>query len=492
MPGVVGARGPAEGSVAEGAGRLSRRAALRLAGGSVLGLAVAPLLAACTVAPGGGSAGSSDPPRRKNLLVITADDMRIDELALLPNLSALAAAGTTFTNFRVPTPMCNPTRAMFLTGQRANGPNGHGITSQSIGLSSTQRQELLPRWLARSGYGTALVGKYLTAPKRPRFEEGWYHLRTADGDDPAQVLGYSVWDGTATTGPELEQRQEQRWADEVDAYLTAAPGPWFCWYASGSPHLPLQPTPEEVLAFADVQWPYVPEDVSAKPTWVRSRPEPAMVDALWMQAKQRLRLAELAELDAIVGRLWTHLEETGQLEDTIVAFWSDNGVSLLEHRMSTLGKNTPYDVCARVPLVVAGGGVPAGETVDVVTYGPDLTATALHLAGARAGIPQDGVSLLDVYLDQDAFADRAILGHCASAFGALPEAPPCDWVVTADRKLIRYQEPAGGFVEATDRFELYDLDTDPGELVNVAWDPARQSERDALEARLDALLAGAA
>ena len=462
---------------------------LRLAGAAVVAAGTSGVLAAC--GDGGQGAGSSATGDRPNLLVITADDMRPDELAHLPNLRSLAAAGVTFTSFRVPTPMCNPARAMFLTGQRATGPNGTGVVSQRTALSPTQEGELLPRWLREAGYETGLVGKYFTDRARPTFEHGWSFVRTSAGEQPARALGYQVWDGTAESPPETELRQEERWAQECQGFIESTDAPWFLWFASTSPHGPHEPTEERLDEVGDLQWPYEPEDVSSKPSWVRAQPEPAAEDVVWMQGFERKRLAELLELDANVGRLLAAIESSGQSDRTVVAFWSDNANALLEHRIAALGKGVPYDVAMRVPLIMAGPGLPAGVEVDALTYGPDLTATVVELAGAVAGIPQDGASLLPAVEGAPA-PDRALLGYVDDELAGIEGMPAADVVITDDRKLIRYREPAGGFAEPTDRFELYDLDVDPDELVNVAWDPARLAERDALEARLDALLSGAA
>ena len=133
----------------------------------------------------------------------------------------------------------------------------------------------------------------------------------------------------------------------------------------------------------------------------------------------------------------------------------------------------------------AGPGLPAGARPPTVACNlQDAAATVVALAEAEPTVELDGTPLGD--LDADADADRAIL-HYRHGVGepdvAVPNGPAGDGVTTATRKLWRYRTD-----QPDDVYELYALDADPGEVTNLAYDPARQAERDELEARLDALL----
>src|SRR5690606_9491225 len=93
----------------------------------------------------------------------------------------------------------------------------------------------------------------------------------------------------------------------------------------------------------------------------------------------------ITELDEYLGRLWRALEETGQLENTIFVYSSDHGESLGEHGLWY--KNNLYDVAARVPLVIAGAGIPRGRRVEMPVGLVDLARTFLDWGGA-AGHPK--------------------------------------------------------------------------------------------------------
>jgi arylsulfatase A-like enzyme len=116
----------------------------------------------------------------------------------------------------------------------------------------------------------------------------------------------------------------------------------------------------------------------------------------------------------------------------------------------------------------------------------DLTATCVEVAGAIPDLVLDGVSLRHVVADPKRFDDRQLLYERGSEEGLTfptAELPPlADGICTRDRKLIRYRS-------APPIYELYDIESDPGELRNVADDPEFANERAALEDALDRLLA---
>jgi arylsulfatase A-like enzyme len=181
-----------------------------------------------------------------------------------------------------------------------------------------------------------------------------------------------------------------------------------------------------------------------------------------------------------VARLVDTLRATGELDDTVLMFTSDNGYFLGEHR-KRLGKTLPYEPALRVPLLVAGPGVPSGRRFDPVIT-PDLTATIVDLAGARAPHPADGRSLRWNIRNGDrgwtapvvteAIADRASAGGTPAAVArGFVDARTTIGLRTARYKLVRW---ASGAVE------LYDLERDPNELTNVVRDPAYAAVRDRL------------
>ncbi|MCC5951626.1 MAG: sulfatase-like hydrolase/transferase [Acidimicrobiia bacterium] len=469
-------------------GRVSRRRALQLGGLAVAGGTVAatvPWALRRRDQQADAQAQDGRVATRPNLLVIFADDMRWDELPYMPNLNRLLEQGTHFSRLRQPTPMCSPARATFLRGQNPTGSNGHGLLSQAT--FGDLQHESLALWLRDADYHNGLLGKYFLPIGADRPAPGWHWWRAAL--DP-EAYNYRIATNARVIHP--RPHQDDWFLATAQEFVAEATEPWFLWYCANSPHTPLHPSPQNTGRHADVDWPYEPQPLADHPSWIRRRPEPATQEISDMQDYQRLRLDELADLDDFIGTMVEVLDRQGQLEDTVIMFYSDNGNSLLDHRTRVLGKHMPYDWAMLTPLTVVGGGFPAGVTVDVPCTAPDVTATVTALAGATATVPQHGIDLRDVVADPGAFADRATLGGMGGRLPAAEGRLPCSLVCTSTHKLVRYNPPPGGFADPTDDFELYDLVDDPLELHNLAHQPEHRPLRDELEQRLDALHNGEA
>src|SRR6185436_20600727 len=106
-------------------------------------------------------------------------------------------------------------------------------------------------------------------------------------------------------------------------------------------------------------------------------------------AVYRARLASLLAVDDLVERLVNALADTGQLERTVILFTSDNGFLLGEHRIPDQ-KYYPYEESIRVPLIIRGGGFPAGATALQQVSNVDLAPTIVALTGAQPRRVLDG------------------------------------------------------------------------------------------------------
>ncbi len=127
-----------------------------------------------------------------------------------------------------------------------------------------------------------------------------------------------------------------------------------------------------------------------------------------MREDARQRAEALSLVDAQVARTIRTLRETGQLDNTYVVFTSDNGYFLGEHRMRQ-GKILPYEPSLRVPLMIRGPGIPAGQVRSDPFTMIDFAPTILAAAGIRAPASVDGESLLEVARSGDRGWNRGIL-----------------------------------------------------------------------------------
>ncbi len=492
-----------------------------------------------TSAPG--PAASSDPvpaafPRRPNLLVIEADDMRSDELRWMPRTRRLiGSAGLAFHNSFAPNPLCCPSRASFLTGQYSHN---HRVLSHEspYGFGSFDDTSTLATALQARGYRTALVGKYLNgygvqgvhatgAASETYVPPGWDQWYGGLDNGPGREGGtYSYFDltsnvnGRPTRWPgqystDVTAAQTVQLLDEFSRPATAGTGrrPWFLWWTPIAPHHggPVEADdpgwvtrsdgfrqqfvtparPRSVWGSFDDRIPRglgVPRsgepeaDTSDKPAYLRAYPRltGAELDALRTVSRQRAEA--LSVLDARVADVLGHLKSLGEVDSTVVVFTSDNGYYLGEHRKRQ-GKINLHEPSIRVPLLVAGPEIPAGDRYDPATT-VDLSATLVELAGVAPPHPPDGVSLASTIFAGDQGWTRPVVLE-----GRMPEPAYAragdrrafwDGLDTAGLRLGRWKYVA----YATGEKELYDLRRDPLELrsISAAAQPALHAEMAAL------------
>ena len=170
----------------------------------------------------------------------------------------------------------------------------------------------------------------------------------------------------------------------------------------------------------------------------------------------------------MIGRLEAELGRRGVLDNTYFVFSSDNGYHMGQRRMQP-GKQTAYDTDVRVPLIVAGPGVPAGRVDPTLISSIDLTPTFEQIAGARSRVLMDGESMLGLWHGKPAPAGwppGVLIEHRYSRMGGDPDrqsnfsglAPSYDAVRTRDYLYVEY---------STGDREYYDVRRDPDELHNL-------------------------
>jgi N-acetylglucosamine-6-sulfatase len=432
------------------------------------------------------AAGSASRP---NVLVIMTDDQTVEDMRVLPKTRALLAAeGTSFTNSFVAYPLCCPSRSTFLTGQYAHN---HGVLANGGSTGGYQRLDhsnTLPVWLQEAGYYTAHLGKYLNnygvdSPEPPAGWSRWFGLI-----DPStyRLYDYTVSDDgvPVSHGHAAADYQTDVLAEEAERILRSRAGesqPFFVTVAPIAPHLERiggkqvapRAAPRYEGRFADEPLPAKPSfsepDVGDKPAHIRKLPALSSAKAARETAIYRARLASLLAVDDLVERLVKALADTGQLERTAIVFTSDNGFLLGEHRILDQ-KYYPYEESIRVPLIIRGGGFPAGATAAQPVSNVDLAPTIAALTGARARRVMDGVPLLPLALDPRQGKDRTLL------IEALAPGKVTYRAVRAPGWF--YAEYSNG------GRELYDLEKDPFELRSRHAAPALEAVRGDLARRL--------
>lgn len=510
------------------------------------------LLTGATQAPAPTAAGSvvtsdaSAAPARyeqPNVVVIMADDMRVDDLRFMPRTRRLLGGqGVTYANSFSSYPLCCPARASFLTGQFTHN---HRVWSPKDrwGFRSFEDESTLPVWLQGAGYQTGFTGKYLNgygrqdtadgAPSTTYVPPGWTDWRgaldqgTFGPDSPLSGGTYRFNSTTlnvnGTITPHQGEYQSEMLADQSNQMIRAfarRDQPFFLYSSFVAPHHGLPREADDPRPVRRKDGTLTEIKTTARPRWVRGRfddvikrpagmvgnPRESMkgkpkfmrsllpINAAEQRAMleaSRQRAEAVYVLDQQVKRIVDTLRRTGELNNTIIAFTSDNGYFAGEHRLRQ-GKVLPYDPSLRVPLLIRGPGIPRGDVRTVPISTVDLAPTFAQAARATPGAVVDGRAMNDTFAT-DSDWDQGILTETGprTLLASSENARAFDLadVRDDDAKDIRFSVGVrtGGFLYvelATGEKELYDMRVDPGQFRNVVDMPRYAGRRNLLAAEL--------
>jgi N-acetylglucosamine-6-sulfatase len=421
-------------------------------------------------------AAASPAAAQPNVVVLMTDDQTHASLSYMRNVNGLLGAqGTTFEQSFSSFPLCCPSRTTHLTGQYAHNHRVLHNAGPFGGYAVFDHANSLPVWLQQAGYRTMHVGRYLNGYSATSgIPAGWSDWH---GMPHANAFDYSSWkvneDGVIRSYPDepgehqtdfLAERAgeliEDAASDDAPFFLSL----WFTAPHSGGPRDPDDPTwirtpspaPRHRDAFAGATMPRLPNfdeaDMYDKPQVVADRPRFTPDKEAAIEENWRQELETLLGVDEAVGYLMDVLADTGELENTLIVYTTDNGFMHGEHR-TLAEKVLPYEPSIRVPLILRGPGVPRGRIDDRLVANVDVPATILDVTGAQPGRVQDGRSLVDLLADPGAEWGRDIL--IENGYGANR--------VPAYRAIRNYSFL---YVEhsTTGEYELYDLEEDPYQL----------------------------
>ena len=457
------------------------------------GLVALALVVASSCAPAGESdesagTGSSEGARaggdRPNLVFILIDDQRYDALGLLnpffetPHLDALAARGVLFENAFVTTSLCSPSRASILTGQYAHE---HRVLANRTPLDTS-----IPTFamgLQSAGYDTGFFGKWHMGGANDEPRPGWSRWVSFPGQGRYYDQTFNV------DGEEVES--EGYISDHITDYAVEfierqRETPFLAYVSHKAVHADFQPAERHDGSYSGRSYPYpgsmadTEENYRDKPDWVRAqRNSWHGVDGMFNGSVDMdqfvLDYAEtLKGVDDSVGRLVAALEDRGLMESTVVVFTSDNGFMFGEHGL--IDKRAMYEASIRVPLIVAGKGVPAGERRRQMILNVDYAPTFLELAGVEIPEGVQGRSFVPL-LDDTAAAWRTEFLYEYFWERAFPQTPTVLGVRTDRHKLMRFHG-------IWDAYEMYDLEADPDERNNLIGAYRTTTQVGSAEARI--------
>ncbi|CAL9452864.1 sulfatase family protein [Streptomyces sp. enrichment culture] len=444
---------------------ISRRLFGGLVGGSALS-AVAGTSAAEAATPAAPASGpderpfaartGSRPGKRPNFLFILGDDLGWADLSCYgaphiktPHLDRLAAQGVRFTQAYSGSATCSPTRFSLYTGRypgRTEGGLAEPIGNRAQGLDPGH--PTLASLLKRAGYATALIGKWHCGwlPDHSPTKSGWDEFFGNFGgaleyfSKLGQLGEYDLYEGDATY-KDLRYYTTVLTERAVEYVGRDHDRPWLLNLNFTTPH-----------------WPWLTEDDEDTGAAIADEVRSGNVlgALLHNDGGSVEKYREMVEnLDASVGKVLAALRRSGQEENTVVVFASDNGGERFSYQWPLSGgKSELLEGGIRVPTVLRWPARVDGRQVShEPVYSPDWTATLLELGGARPdpAYPLDGHSLAGYLLRGRELPERDLF-----------------WRVRGNRALRRgdwkyYQDAQG-------RDHLYDLSADAREQADLSAD----------------------
>lgn len=466
-------------------------------------------------------------PTRPNILFIQTDQHLATTLGCYgsticqtPHIDALAQEGVLFQNAYASCPICTPARASIQTGLY---PSKHGMQTNiySPGCMIHELPDnpgLLSRRLESVGYQRGFTGKWHlgfgdNAREHPEFK---HHAQATPmltfvahkGSLPTTV-GYTGDDfpghgGIGMDAPQYRQYLKDRGIElrvrkfidhyphnfevlsglessvtyflteqaiqHMDGFISGANEPFYYNLNYWGPHGPYHAPTEYLDLYREDSippWASWNDDQKQKPPIHNAHRTETTADWKWEDYETLLRtyFASITEIDHQVGRMVKFLREQGQYENTMIIFGADHGDSVGVHRGLTDKSLFMYEETNRIPLIIKEAGVAgrAGEREERFAGTCDLYSTILDYAGvALEEAERDGKSLRPL-LDGSATEWRDCI---------VTEASGLDFIQYTQRAL-RWSHYKYVF-NCGDPDELYDLEADPHEVINLAFSPDHQ------------------
>ncbi|MFK8112486.1 MAG: sulfatase [Rubripirellula sp.] len=452
------------------------------------------VIASLVICLGHGSAESTPP----NIVLILADDLGWNDLGCYgetvfetPNLDRLAGQGTQFTQAYAPAPICSASRASILTGKTPARLGFEFVTKNEAGfqpvvaplrapaftLNLPLREITIAEVLRDAGYETAFFGKWHLNQHHKRYL-GWSPTHGPPGQ------GFQVAEEDFGSHP------YSYWSQKSKRGFADLPNGEFPMDSMNEKALTFLRSKHQRPFFLMLSHFYVHTPVHTRAGWLHKQ----YLRKLPKDHPRREKLAHygamVTNLDHLVGRVLSTLDQTGLAKETLVVFTSDNGghPEFAGNAPLRGSKWNLYEGGIRVPLIMRWpGSIAANKTCQTPITGTDLMPTFAEVAGTETPPEIDGDSILRL-LDHSASDQRDLLWHFPyyhpeSTFHKVPKRIGVDDGFTSQTrphsvlrsgpwKLIHFYEH--------DRDQLFHLPSDPAEQEDLA----KKQPRKAAELRI--------
>lgn len=447
---------------------------------------------------------------KPNVIFIMTDQHRLSAIGAYgetpcrtPNLDRLAQQGIRFENVYTSCPVCSPARASVMTGLF---PHGHGITTNIHELGCCRhelndRPTLLSRQLQAAGYACGYSGKWhlgtelktsFDAPNRPvlprdvGFDGQNFPGHGGGGFGYDDYKDYLTENGLEHTVKEWDENTKEVWSMGklegpvestvpyflVDNTIRLSEGyrndgkPYFIWHNFWGPHGPFYAPSEYIEDYRDVEippWPNYDWQGLDGPYPYQAKIHPEQKDLCWDDWAMAIRYyyAFATLIDEQIGRLLDYLEDSGEIDNTVIIFSSDHGQTLGSHGGLTDKGWHHFEETHRIPLIIRlPGEQHKGKVINDLVSLTDLYPTILELAGRNLDEKQvHGQSLIPLIEgNSDGWRDCVV-----TEFGGL-------YHIATTQRMIRWKNLKYGYNNWA-KDELYDLENDPHETVNQIDNP---------------------
>ena len=408
---------------------------------------------------------------KPNILFLFADDQRADALRAsgntyinTPNMDTLARRGVRFSNCYVMGghhgAISAPSRAMLMSGK-----NLFHVYDVLDGVQT------MPMHFAQNGYETFGTGKWHNGAKtfEASFQKGKNVFLGGMSDHnivPCRDLGQ---DGKLSE-PVNKGYSTDIFAraaiDFINEYANGKKGnPFFCYVAFTAPHDPRSPREDYIGMYPDESIPVPGNFMRLNPFAfdqldIRDEnlaPWPRTPEII--QASLADYYALISHLDVKVGEIIETLKKNSLYDNTIIVYAADNGLAIGSHGL--LGKQSLYEDCMKVPLIITGPGIPKGKVSVALVYLYDLFPTLCSLCKLPLPGGIDGKDIAPVI-------NGTVEGVRTSLYTAYRNTVRA--VRTKEWKLIRY--PQRNYTQ------LFNLEKDPMEINNLALQAKYQTKVD--------------
>lgn len=462
---------------------------------------------------------------KPNILFIYTDDQSTRTVSAYedayhwvdtPNIDRLANEGIRFTRANIGT-WCMASRASILTGLQQHKIESLRMTGPNpMNVYDPEKCQFWTKSFRQQGYYTAQIGKWHTGvdsgygrdwdhqivwnrPKYPENAPNYYDNQIVefDGGEGVMVKGYTTDRYTDWALDFVKERGPQ------------SGKPWFLWLCYGGVHAPFTPADRHLESYPNVTTPKIPDVFPPRPGkpeymqkmefWIpgpsgepvekgREGPVPVGMQDLpgrplkdWVRQYQQGVLS----IDEGVGRLLEALQETGQDENTLIIFTSDQGFAWGQHgsksKVAPYRANIAAPLIFRLPETVASGHRSRGTVVTEPVTAVDIPVTLFSLTGLRSPWKMHGYDLTSLLKDPDTpWGKPSLLVHSAKQYGSdtntippkghpdLYHGPGIPWYVLLSQGRYKYIRT---LIEGETE-ELYDVVSDPEEIRNLAQEKA--------------------